>query len=279
MANKRMFSLMVIDTDAFLDMPLSTQALYFHLNMRADDDGFIGSPKTIARTVGASEDDLKLLVAKRFVLVFEDGVIVIKHWRMHNTLSKDRYKETNYIEDKQFLRIKENNAYTLSDEGKPLDDTKKIESGKRQTKKIDAQQTDERRTTDAQQTDTDKNRIDKNRIEQLDGGRYNVTTGNNNVTDDVVEICNLIEKNFNRTISPIEYEKIQAWLEDFDKDILIKAINESVFNNKKTFSYINGILRNWKTNNDLPEWFGKDIQSQEPTPEEKREMEDIINNF
>lgn len=97
--------------------------------------------------------------------------------------------------------------------------------------------------------------------------------------DDVVEICNLIEKNFNRTISPIEYEKIQAWLEDFDKDILIKAINESVFNNKKTFSYINGILRNWKTNNDLPEWFGKDIQSQEPTPEEKREMEDIINNF
>lgn len=97
--------------------------------------------------------------------------------------------------------------------------------------------------------------------------------------DDIVEICNLIEKNFNRTISPIEYEKIQAWLEDFDKDILIKAINESVFNNKKTFSYINGILRNWKTNNDLPEWFGKDIQSQEPTPEEKREMEDIINNF
>ena len=97
--------------------------------------------------------------------------------------------------------------------------------------------------------------------------------------DDVVEICNLIEKNFNRTISPIEYEKIQAWLEDFDKDILIKAINESVFNNKKTFSYINGILRNWKTNNDLPEWFGKDIQSQEPTHEEKREMEDIINNF
>ena len=166
MANKRMFSLMVIDTDAFLDMPLSTQALYFHLNMRADDDGFIGSPKTIARTVGASEDDLKLLVAKRFVLVFEDGVIVIKHWRMHNTLSKDRYKETNYIEDKQFLRIKENNAYTLSDEGKPLDDTKKIESGKRQTKKIDAQQTDERRTTDAQQTDTDKNRIDKNRIDK-----------------------------------------------------------------------------------------------------------------
>ena len=97
--------------------------------------------------------------------------------------------------------------------------------------------------------------------------------------DDVVEICNLIEKNFNRTISPIEYEKIQAWLEDFDKDILIKAINESVFNNKKTFSYINGILRNWKTNKDLPEWYGKDIQSQEPTPEEKKEMEDIINNF
>lgn len=115
MANKRMFNLSIVDSDAFLDLPLSTQALYFHLNMRADDDGFIGNPKRIQALIGASIDDLKLLVAKRFVLIFEDGVLVIKHWRMHNTIQKDRYKKTNYIEDLKALSIKENGAYTFTE--------------------------------------------------------------------------------------------------------------------------------------------------------------------
>lgn len=114
MAKKRMFNNEVLDTDAFLDMPLSAQALYFHLCMRADDDGFIGNPTRIQKYIGASEDDMKLLVAKRFVLVFDDGVIVIKHWRMHNTIQKDRYKQTNYVEDLAMLGIKENKAYTLN---------------------------------------------------------------------------------------------------------------------------------------------------------------------
>lgn len=112
MAKKRMFNNEVLDTDAFLDMPLSAQALYFHLNLRADDDGFIGNPQRVRRYIGASEDDLKLLVAKRFVIAFDDGVIVIKHWRMHNTIQKDRYKKTRYIEDLAMLGIKENKAYT-----------------------------------------------------------------------------------------------------------------------------------------------------------------------
>lgn len=133
MANKRMIRKDVIDTDAFLDMPLSTQALYFHLNLRADDDGFVGNPKRVATLIGASEDDLKLLIAKRFVILFENGVIVIKHWRMHNTLSADRYHETNFTDEKSMLRLKENKAYTLGD-GTAIDDTKLIESGKRQTK-------------------------------------------------------------------------------------------------------------------------------------------------
>lgn len=163
MANKRMFNLSVIDTDAFLEMPLSTQALYFHLNMRADDDGFVGSPKIICRTVGASEDDLKLLIAKRFIILFEDGVIVIKHWRMHNTLSVNRYKETNYTEDKALLKIKQNKAYTL-DDGQPLNDKKYIEIGNRQTK--DEQKTNNRRTIDEQKTNTDKIRIDKISIDK-----------------------------------------------------------------------------------------------------------------
>ena len=112
MADKRMFTQKIIDSDAFLDMPLSSQALYFHLNMRADDDGFVNNPKRVQRTIGASEDDLKLLIVKRFVIGFDSGVIVIKHWKMHNTLRKDRYNPTQYQEELQTLALKENNSYT-----------------------------------------------------------------------------------------------------------------------------------------------------------------------
>lgn len=112
MAEKRMFTQKIVDSDAFLDMPLSSQCLYFHLNMRADDDGFINNPKRIQRTIGASDDDLKLLIAKRFVICFENGVIVIKHWRMHNTLRKDRYNPTQYQDQLAMLDVKGNNAYT-----------------------------------------------------------------------------------------------------------------------------------------------------------------------
>ena len=128
MAERRMFTQKIIDSDAFLDMPLTTQALYFHLNMRADDDGFINNPKKICRMIGASDDDLKLLIAKRFVLAFEKGVIVIKHWRMHNLIRKDRYSPTQYEDEFMSLEIKENGAYTekmqeiqgLSDSGNHL---------------------------------------------------------------------------------------------------------------------------------------------------------------
>lgn len=112
MAERRMFTQKITDSDAFLDMPLSTQSLYFHLNMRADDDGFVNNPKKIQRMIGASEDDLKLLVAKRFIIAFDTGVIVIKHWRMHNLLRKDRYNPTQYAEEMDTLMIKDNGSYT-----------------------------------------------------------------------------------------------------------------------------------------------------------------------
>ena len=112
MAEKRMFTQKIIDSDAFLDMPLSTQSLYFHLAMRADDDGFVNNPKKITRYIGAADDDLKLLLAKRFILGFESGVIVIKHWRMHNAIKKDRYHPTDYKEEFASLDVKDNNAYT-----------------------------------------------------------------------------------------------------------------------------------------------------------------------
>ena len=109
-----MFAKTIIDSDAFLDMPLSAQALYFHLSMRADDDGFINNPKKIQRMVGCADDDLKLLVVKNFIIPFESGVVVIKHWKIHNYIRNDRYKETVYQEEKALLNTKENNAYTLS---------------------------------------------------------------------------------------------------------------------------------------------------------------------
>lgn len=147
MAQKRMFTMKIVDSDAFLDMPATTQCLYFHLNMRADDDGFIGNPKRIMKITGASEDDLRLLIAKRFVLTFEDGVIVIKHWRMHNTLSRDRYVETSYTDEKKMLLLKDNGSYSLTG-GNPIDDTRLIERSGRQTHN--------RRNKDATKTHAEK---------------------------------------------------------------------------------------------------------------------------
>lgn len=111
-----MFAKTIIDSDAFLDMPLSTQALYFHLSMRADDDGFLNNAKKIQRTIGANDDDFKILLGKNFIIPFEDGVCVVKHWLIHNYIQKDRYKETVYTEHKEKLSIKNNNVYTMDTE-------------------------------------------------------------------------------------------------------------------------------------------------------------------
>ena len=115
MAERRMFTKKITNSDAFIDMPLSTQALYFHLNMEADDDGFNSSPKKIQRMIGASDDDLKLLFVKNFVIPFESGVVVIKHWKLHNYIQNDRYKPTVYLEEKSRLNTKENKVYSLMD--------------------------------------------------------------------------------------------------------------------------------------------------------------------
>lgn len=108
-----MFSLQIVDTDAFLDMPQSSQLLYFHLAMRADDEGFMSSPKRIMKMIGSSDDDLKVLTAKKFIINFESGVCVIKHWLIHNTIRMDRFGGTTHIKEKEQLLIKDNKAYKL----------------------------------------------------------------------------------------------------------------------------------------------------------------------
>ena len=164
-----MFSLGVLETDAFLDMPLSAQALYFHLNLRADDDGFVGNPKRITQSIGANLDDLKLLVAKRFLIAFEDGVIVIKHWRMHNAIKKDRYTETNFTEDLKMLDIKENGAYTLKD-------VARLEN------KWSANGAQMEQTCSADKIRLDKDRIVEDRLEEVRVGKDKKENEDTNVS-------------------------------------------------------------------------------------------------
>lgn len=115
MAERRMFAKTIVTSDAFLDMPPSARCLYFLLAMLADDDGFVNAPNSVMRQAGSTLDDMKLLMAKRFILTFQSGVIVIKHWKIHNLIQKDRYKETTYLEEKALLTLDDKNAYTEAD--------------------------------------------------------------------------------------------------------------------------------------------------------------------
>ena len=122
MAERRMMAKSIIETDMFLDMPTSCQCLYFHLLLRADDDGFISNPKSIVRTLSASADDLKLLIAKQYLISFESGVVVIKDWKIHNYIRNDRYKASN-VPERELLNIRKDKAYTLKeDDGVPMID-------------------------------------------------------------------------------------------------------------------------------------------------------------
>lgn len=127
-----MFTKKITESDAFLEMPSSTQMLYFHFCMNADDDGFVNNPKKIQRMCSASDDDFRLLIAKSFVLAFDSGIIVIKHWKMHNYIQSDRYVPTDYTEEKSMLGLKKNKAYTF-DESKMV--TRCIQDSKKQEKK------------------------------------------------------------------------------------------------------------------------------------------------
>lgn len=135
MAERRMFAKTIIDSDAFLDMPMSARLLYYDLGMRADDDGFINSPKKIMRMTGASNDDMNILIMRKFLIPFDSGVVVIKHWRINNYLRNDRYTETKYLEEKSNLEVDKNGSYTAKNNtgipvGIPMVSTGKVRLGK-----------------------------------------------------------------------------------------------------------------------------------------------------
>lgn len=261
MADKRMFSKTIIDSDAFLDMPLSTQTLYFHLSMRADDDGFINNPRKIQRMIGCGEDDLKLLIAKKFVIIFESGVIVIKHWRIHNYIQKDRYKETVYREEKSMLSLKENKAYTLgkindgisvesvndseticikeetsykSEDEDKVNKIKGLEGCIQSVYKTDTQIRLDKISIDKNSVEIDKSSIDNDNIKDLP-----VIVHSNNEVFKHFEQCGFI-------MSPKLMEFITADIEVYSAKWLMDAATESMKRGKINYKYLLAILQNWK---------------------------------
>lgn len=203
MANKRMFSNTIVRSDAFLTMPTSSRLLYYDLSMDADDDGFVDKPQSIIRMTGASPDDLKLLITKAFVIPFESGIIVIKHWRINNYLRPDRYKPTNYIEEKNQLLIKKNGAYTLK---KDEDNEVGIPSGIP--------------LVDADKYSIDKYSIDKINNSNSDIDNINKNNINNNISillkdNEEYYINNILINEFINTYTNIniisELQKIKTW--------------------------------------------------------------------
>ena len=241
MAEKRMFSKTIIDSDAFLDMPLSSQALYFHLSMRADDDGFVNNPKKIQRIIGCGDDDLKLLMCKKFLIPFESGIVVIKHWRIHNYIRNDRYKETNYIEEKSMLGIEKNKAYSLLTENKGC--TPLISSSANGIPMVGKRDTQNR---------LDKNSLDKNREEEtsIDKNIDDVICSSPPYKDSHKSINNTqVFKHFEKCgfiVTGILIEQIAADIEIYSAQWMMEAATEAVQRGKiNNYKYVLGILQNW----------------------------------
>lgn len=229
-----MFAKTIIDSDAFLDMPLSTQALYFHLSMRADDDGFINNPKKISRMIGCAEDDLKLLIAKKFLLHFESGVVVIKHWLIHNALRKDRHTPTNYQDELKQLTQKENGSYKKVDDISipnridvtPTDDDNQLAT----TWQPDGNQL-------ATQYSIDKYSVDKESKDK-DSQEENVVIG----------AIDFYQQNFG-ILNPYTSQQIVDAIDTFNDDIVIKAMQIALDNNARNYNYVRAILKKWYENN------------------------------
>lgn len=246
MAEKRMFSKTIIDSDAFLDMPLSSQALYFHLSMRADDDGFVNNPKKIQRLIGCGDDDLKLLMAKKFLIPFESGIVVIKHWRIHNYIRNDRYKETNYIEEKSMLGIEKNKAYSLLTENK--DCTPLISTSTNGIPMVGKRDTQNR----LDKNRLDKNREDKNREEEtsIEKNRDDVICSSPPYKDSYKPINNTqVFKHFEKCgfiVTGMLIEQIAADIEIYSAQWMMDAASEAVQRGKiNNYKYVLGILQNW----------------------------------
>lgn len=223
MAQKRMFDKTIADSDDFLDMPLTTQALYFHLNIRADDDGFIDNCNSIMRVIGAKEDDFKLLVLKRYLILFESKVCVVRHWLIHNTIRKDRYNPTMYINEKKQLVVDEK-IYNLKDQNTPGN-----------------------HLATNWQPSIEENSIEEYRKEESSIVITNNISTSNMDNETFGRVNEILEKEFGRFTTPLEKEKIKNWT--YPVEIIKLAIAESVTNGVFYINYIDRIIYNWQKAN------------------------------
>lgn len=251
MAQRRMLSKQITETDMFMDMPLSSQALYLHLIMNADDDGFISNAKTILRMAGASNDDLKLLIAKQFILSFDDGITVVKDWRIHNYIRKDRYHRTIYDNHLSELNVRENGSYQRNSS----DDSSGMTSGIPNVSRMDTEV-----------------RLGKGRLEL---GKVSVRKAispkeeNNTEDDPKINLNPSKKKNENDpytfyqqnigVMNPVTSDSITMWLDDFTKQgtptrdeasqIINLAITKASDQGVRKWAYVNGILKDWSIHN------------------------------
>lgn len=217
MAQRRMFSRKITETDHFLEMPLSSQALYFHLNMGADDEGFIDKAKTIQRTIGASDDDMKLLIAKGFLIPFESGVVVIRHWRIHNYIQADRFQATIHQDEKEQLEFDKSKIASI----KPLDQC--IQN----VYKMDTQ------------VRLGEDSLDKDRLDKI-----------NNLYSDEAEKKSLpqIIKSSTVKINDRQIQQIQEYigLDNMTVEMIDYAVQLTEDAGAESFNYLNKILKSWK---------------------------------
>ena len=239
MAERRMFAKSIIDSDSFIDMPTSSRLLYYDLSMRADDDGFVNSPKKIIKMTGASDDDLKLLIAKKFLIPFESGVVVIKHWKIHNYIQKDRYKETLHLEEKALLGTLENKEYTL--------DTQCIQNGY----SLDTQV-----------------RLGKASIGKVSGSIVEDDNNHHSPKSYVQKYMKVFP-----TCSSLELEKLASYEDEgMEDEVICSAIDEAINSNVRRLKYITAILDNWLSNNI------KTIIQLEAYKKERSKQNDTSNN-
>ncbi len=223
MAQKRMFDKTIADSDDFLDMPLTTQALYFHLNIRADDDGFIDNCNSIMRVIGAKEDDFKLLILKRYLIPFESKVCVVRHWLIHNTIRKDRYNPTMYVNEKKQLVVDEK-IYNLKDQNTPGN-----------------------HLATNWQPSIEENSIEEYRKEESSIVITNNISTSNMDNETFGKVNEILEKEFGRFTTPLEKEKIKTWT--YPVELIKLAIAESVTNGVFYINYIDRIIYNWQKAN------------------------------
>ena len=236
MAQRRMFSRKITESDQFLDMPISAQVLYFHINMQADDDGFVGNVKTVKRMIGAGDDDLKLLIAKQFLIPFETGIVVIRDWKIHNYIQKDRYTETFYKHEKAMLETLENKQYQLTDteciHDVSISDTQ-VRLGKVRLGKVRTGTTIGRDNV-TNGGDDFPNSIPEKGMQLKDQKNGSSTTSNVHL---------FFQQNFG-VEPPTIVQDIDYWIEDLSAPVVIEALKRAI-EAEKPYSYAKGIMKKW----------------------------------